>query len=241
MFEAVKIGGVWQIWNVTCDGSVIVENGHRNMGFFERYDVKKVKALINALKKVKPVFSLSRDFSKITLNSDLKQDPDEFHVFDYLQLQEVGIDINIYLQAVDFRLGSFVVFNRKIFTAERLADELDTYPGHPFLIRYLKGQKPAPIELADTFKVVIPSEDVVKNKLLENARESWNSDYRECDEQELEELGLQWDESEGEFPGKFSTFDEYFKNSELEEQIVDYINIYCYPDLDLKIPILGQE
>jgi hypothetical protein len=236
MFEVVKIGGVWQIWNVTCDGSIIVENGHRNMGFFERYGGKEVEALINALKAIKPIFSLGNDFSKITLDSDLKQDPDGFHVFDYLQLQEAGIDINIYIQAIDFRLGSFVVFNRKIFTTERLADELDTYPGHQFQIRYLKGQKPAPIEPADTFKVIIPSEDDVKNKLLESARESWNSDYGKCDRQELDEIILQWDDSEGEFPGNFSTFDEYLKNSDLEEQIDNYINIYCYPDLDLKIP-----
>lgn len=240
MFEAVKIGGIWQIWNVACDGSIIVENGHRNMGFFERYNSKEVEALINILKKIKPVFSLATDFSKITLDSDLKRDPDEFHVFDYMQFQEASIDIRVHLQAVDFRLGSFVVFNRKIFTAERLADELDTYPGHLFLIRYLEDQNPAPIEPADTFKIIIPSEEEVKNKLLESARESWNSDYGECDKEELDEMRLQWDESEGEFPGNFSTFGEYLKNSKLEEQIDDYTNIYCYPDLDLKIPILGQ-
>jgi len=240
MFKAAKIGGVWQIWNVTCDGSIIVENGHRNMGFFERYDVKKVEALINALKKTKPVFSLSKNFSKIILNSDLKQDPVGSHVFDYLQLQEAGIDIGVPLQAIDSRLGSFVVSNRKIFTAERLADELDTYPGHLFLIRYLKGQKPAPMKSSETFEIIIPQRDDVKNELLESAQESWNTDYGECHEQELDEMRLQWDDSEGEFPGNFSTFDEYLKNSDLEEQIDNYIDTYCYPELDLKISTLGQ-
>jgi hypothetical protein len=236
MFKVAKIGGVWQIWNMTCDGSIIVGNGHRNMGFFERYDGKKVKALINALETIKPIFSLNKDLSKIILESDLKQNPKGFHVFDYVQLQEAGIDISIYIQSIDFRLGSFVVFDGNLFTAERIADELDTYPGHPFLIRYLNGQKPAPIEPSETFEVIIPSLDDVKNKLLESARESWDSDYKQCELHELGEMRLQWDDDEGEFPGNFSTFDEYLENSNLEEQINDYINRYCYPDLELKIP-----
>lgn len=205
MFETVKIGGVWQIWNVTCDGSIIVENGHRNMGFFEKPTIKEVKVLINALKAIKPVFSLSTDLSKIILDSGLKKDSKGFHVFDYAQLQEAGIDITDYIQLIDFRLGSFVVFKKSIFTAERIADELDTYPGHPFLMRDLMGQKPAPIEPTGTLAVIIPSREDVKTKLLESARESWDSDYKQCDQHEL------------------------------EKQVENYIDTYCYPDLDLKI------
>lgn len=205
MFETAKIGGIWQIWNVTCDKSIIIENGHRNFGFFERPAGKKVKALISLLKTIEPVFSLSVDFSRIALDSDLKQSSDGFHVFDYVQLQEASIDISDYVQITDFRLGSFVVFEKRIFTAERIADELDTYPGRPFLIRHLRGQNPAPIEPAQIFEVVIPSREDVKTKLLETARESWYSDYKQPNQHQL------------------------------EEQIENYISTFCYPDLDLKI------
>lgn len=84
MFGTIKIGGIWQIWNVTCDRSVIVENGHRNMGFFRVPAGKKGKELIYALEVIKPVFSLSRDFSKVVLDLDLRQHPEGFHVFDYV-------------------------------------------------------------------------------------------------------------------------------------------------------------
>ena len=199
MFGIAKLGGIWQIWNVTCDRSIIVENGHRNMGFFEKLAGKKAKALVDVLKTIKPAFSLRADFSKIVLDSGLEQNPKGFHVFDYLQLQEAGIDINDYVQFVDFRLGSFVIFKRKIFAAERIVDELDTYPGHPFLIRDLEGQ-------INTFELAIPSRKEAKTKLLELIRETRNSQIE------------QWDQPE------------------LEEQIKDYIDTYCYPDLDLKIP-----
>lgn len=236
MFKVAKFGGIWQIWNVTCDRSIIVENGHRNMGFLKKYDGRRLKALISALEAIKPILSFSKDFSKITLNSDLKRNPKGFHVFDYAQLQEVGIDINVYIQVIDFRLGSFVVFNRNLFIAERLADELDTFPGRIFLIRRLEGQNPAPIEPSETFEVTIPFPSDVKSKLLENVRKSWNSDYEQCDPHELGRMRLQWNNSKGEFPGNFATFDEYLENSNLEERINNYIDSYCYPDLKLKIP-----
>jgi hypothetical protein len=210
-FQTVKIGGIWQVWNVTCDGSIIVENGHRNMGFFKIPSGKKVKALINDLKAVKPVFSLSTDSSKVVLDSDLAQEPNGFHVFDYMQLQEAGIDINTYVQGIDFRLGSFVIFKRKIFTAERIADELDTYLGEPFLVRTLINGTPAPIEPTDIFEVIIPSEEDVKIKLLESFREYWCDEDQQCDQ------------------------------NELEEEVEDYIAIYCYPDLNLKIPLCWDE
>jgi len=237
MFKIAKIGGIWQIWNVTCDRSIIVENGHRNMGFLKKYDGRKLKALLSALETIKPIFSFTKDFSKITLDSDLKRSPKGFHVFDYAQLQEVGININVYIQVIDFRLGSFVIFNRNLFIAERLADELDTFPGYTFLIRHLEGQKPVPVEPSEIFEVTIPFPGDVKSKLLENARKSWNGNYKRCDSHGLGGTRLQRDNSESEkFPENFGTFDEYLENSNLEEQINDYIDSYCYPDLKLKIP-----
>lgn len=206
MFTIAKIGGIWQIWNVTCDGSIIVENAHRNMGFLQKHAGKRVRALVNALKSMKPAFSLSTDFSRAVLDSNLEKDTDGFHVFDYAQLDDAGIDINSFVDVTDFRLGSFVVFEGNIFTADRIADELDVYPGHPFLRRHLKGQKPAMIDLTETSEIGIPSRKDVKNKLLEIARESWCSDYKQCDQYKL------------------------------EEEIGNYIDTFCYPDLDLKIP-----
>lgn len=206
MFGTIKIGGIWQIWNVTCDGSIIVENIHRNMGFFKKPACKKVKALIHTLKAIKPAFSLSKDFSEVVLDSNLEKDSNGFHVFDYVQLRDAGMDINSYIQVIDFRLGSFVVFTGNLFTAERIADELDAYPGRLFLIRHLRNRTPAPIELADILEVLIPSSEDVKTKLLEFVRESWDGDYKQCE------------------PHK------------LEEQVESYIDTYCYPDLDLKLP-----
>lgn len=207
MLEVVKIGGIWQIWNVTCDGSIIVENGHRNMGFFEKTPGEKLKEFVEALKAIKPVFSLNIDLLKIVIDSDLEQNPNGFHVFDYAQLQKANINIDDYVHVIDFRLGSFVISKRSIFTAERIADELDAYPGHPFLIRHLRGQTPAPVEPTETFKVIIPYPDDVKAKLLESSRESWYGDYGQRNKHKL------------------------------EEQVENYIDTYCYPDLDLKISI----
>ncbi len=207
MLRIVKLGGLWQIWNVTCDGSIIVENGHRNMGFFKKQASKKANALISILKVIKPVFSLSTDFSKVVLDLSLEQNPNGFHVFDYAQLQEASIDINVYLQVIDFRLGSFVVFKGYVFTAERIVDELDTYPGHPFLMRHLRGQTPSPIEPTECFEVIIPSREDVKTELLESSSESRYGDYKQCDQHQL------------------------------EEQVENYIDTYCYPDLDLKIAV----
>ncbi|GEM_PF-6781968 len=97
MIQVVKIGGIWQIWNVACDGSIVVENGHRNMGFFKAPTRNRVNALVSALKSIQPVFSLSMDFSRVVLDSSLEQHPNGFHVFDYVQLQEAGIDIGAYV------------------------------------------------------------------------------------------------------------------------------------------------
>lgn len=205
MFEIVKLGGVWQIWNVTCDGSMIVENAHRNMGFLGKHAGRGAKALLNALRAIKPAFSLGTDFSSVVLDSNLEQDANGFHVFDYAQLNDAGIDIGAYVAVIDFRLGSFVVFRGNIFMAERIADELDTYPGNPFLIRDLKGQKPAPIEPADIFKIIIPSPDTVRSKLLEYAQESSYGGYEQPNLHNLEE-------------------------------VENYVDTYCYPDLALKIP-----
>lgn len=207
MLETLKIGGIWQMWNVACDGSIIVENWHRNMGFFKNYASKEVKTLVNALKSIKPVFSLSADFSTVVLDLDLQRAPSAFHVFDYVRLQDTGIDIRAYFQVTDLRLGSFVVFQGRIFTAERIADELDTYPGHPFLPRHLIGQKPAPIESKEIMKIIIPSREDVKSMLLQAARQSC---YGEPEESERHKL---------------------------EEEVEEYLDIYCYPDLHLKIPV----
>lgn len=207
MFQIVKIGGIWQIWNVTCDGSIIVENGHRNMGFWGEPADRRAKALVKALKSIEPAFSLSTDFSRVVLDSNLERNPSGFHVFDYAQLQDAGIDIRVYVRVADFRLGSFVVFKRNVYTAERIADELDTYPGHPFLTRQLEGQRPAPIELTKTCQIIIPSREDVKNKLLEATRETLHREYKRSDQHEL------------------------------EEEVDNYIDNYCYPDLALKIPV----
>lgn len=205
MFETVKLGGIWQIWNVTCDGSIVVENWHRNMGFFKSPTDEKVRAFISILKAIKPVLSLSTDFSKVVLNSDLKRHPKGFHVFDYVQIQEAGIDINAFLLVSDFRLGSFVVFKGNIFTPQRIVDELDTYPGRPWLKRHLRGQEPAPVEAKDVLEIVIPFRKDVKNNLLKAADESG------CDDEQPDMHVLQG-------------------------QVEHYIDTYCYPDLDLKIP-----
>lgn len=206
MLGIVKIGGLWQIWNITCDGSIIVENVHRNMAFFKRPLGKKTRVLVNSLKPIKPVFSLSKDFSRVVLDSDLEQDPSGLHVFDYEQLYDAGIDIKAYLEVIDFRLGSFVVYAGKIFTAERVADELDDYPGRPFIIRHLEGRRPAPIEPADIFDISVPPREDARTKLLEGFEESLGDEYTQIDPHEL------------------------------EGEIEDYIDTYCYPDLDLKIP-----
>lgn len=207
MFEKVKFSGPWQVWNVTCDGSIIVENFHRNMGFFRRQIGREAKAsLLNALKTIKPAFSLSEGPARVVLGSDLEQDPDGFHVFDYVQLDEANIDIKAHVQVIDFRLGSFVVFAKRIFTAERIADELDTYPGRPFLIRYLKDGVPVPIKPENIFGIVVPSDKDVRGELQQDAYESLRDEPGEC------------------------------KPHELEAQVDNYIDTYCYPDLDLKLP-----
>jgi hypothetical protein len=198
MFRIAKVGGIWQIWNVTCDGSIIVENGHRNMGFFERSAGKKAKILTSLLRPVNPVFSLSTNPLGIIFDLDLARAPNGFHVFDYTQLQKAGIDINDYVQINDFRLGSFVVSKGIIFAAERIADELDAYPGRPFLVRDLEGQ-------IKTFKLAIPSRKEAKIKLLEIVQETMGGQSEQQNQHEL------------------------------EEQIRDYIETFCYPDLDLKI------
>ncbi len=206
MSERLQLKSIWQVWNVTCDGSIIVGNGHRNMGFFRRPIGRKAKTLMHLLKATKPAFSLGEEEAKVVLDSDLRQDPVGFHVFDYMQLNDANIDIKTYLGVIDLRLGSFVIFAGNIFTAERIADELDTYPGRPFLARYLKGAIPAPVEPSDVFEILVPSDEDVKHELLQDAKESLDGDYE------------QWEPNE------------------LEKQIEDYIDTYCYPDLDLKIP-----
>lgn len=229
------------MWNVTCDGSIIVENCHRNTAFLERHCHKKAKALIKVLKAFKPIFSLSRDFSKVTLDSDLQRDPEGLHVFDYTQLHKAHIDVGLYIQVVDFRPGSFVVFNGSIFTGGRVLDELDTYPGNAFLVRCLKNDKAEPIDVSKIFEIRIPCSHDVEGKFLEGARERWEMEYIKLDKDELERKRAEWDDHDGEFPGKFRSFDEYLKNSNLKEQINDYIRTYCYPDVELKIPVPGNK
>lgn len=205
VFEYLKIGGVWQAWNVTCDGSIIVENCHRNMGFFKTLVRREAKALINVLKGIRPAFSLNEDFTKVVLDSDLEKNPQRFHAFDYLQLQEASININNYVRGIDFRPGSLVVFKGNIFTGVRIVDELDTYPGRTFLYRQLKGQRPAPIDPTRILRVVIPSRREVKDELLDMNREFMNTEYEQC--------------------GKLA----------LRREIKEYIDVYCFPDLGLKI------
>ncbi len=98
MISLVKFGGLWQGWNVTCDGSIIVENGHRNMGFYELPSDSRTKLFIERLKFCKPVFSLSRDYSLVVSDSDLRINPNGFHVFDYAQLEDEKIDIRFYIE-----------------------------------------------------------------------------------------------------------------------------------------------
>lgn len=100
MLRVLKLGGVWQIWNVTCDRSIVVENCHRNMGFFRTLLCEEAKGLLNVLKSFRPAFSLSDDFTKVVLDSNLEKSPKGFHVFDYFQFQEAGIDINKYASRV---------------------------------------------------------------------------------------------------------------------------------------------
>jgi hypothetical protein len=207
VFEFLKIGGVWQAWNVTCDGSIIVENCHRNMGFFQALVGKEAKALIMVLKTIRPVFSLSLDFTKVVLDSDLRNNPKGFHVFDYLQLQEAGVDIRAYFWGVDFRLGSFVVYKEKVFTAVRILDELDTFPGRQFLCRHLEGEKPAPIDPKGILEIIIPSRRDVRNELLVMNHGFIGGEHKQYDRRKL------------------------------GEEIKDYIDVYCYPSLDLKIPV----
>jgi hypothetical protein len=145
------------------------------------------------------------------LDLDLAQEPNGFHIFDYMQLQKADIDIKAYMRGIDFRLGSFVVFKGKIFTAERIADELDTYPGEPFLVRSIIDGTPTPIEPMDISGVIIPSEEEIKIRLLESYREYCCDENQQCDQ------------------------------NELEEEVENYIGIYCYPDLDLKIPLCWDE
>jgi hypothetical protein len=207
MFQYLKVGGVWQAWNVTCDGSIIVENFHRNMGFFKTLVRREAKALINVLKGIRPAFSLNEDFTKVVLDSDLEKNPQRFHVFDYLQLQEERVDIGDYVRDIDFRLGSFVVYREVIFKAVRILDELDTFPGRQFLCRHLEGQKPAPIDPKGIFEIVIPSRKDVRSELLVM--------------------------NQGFIGGKYQRYDQ----RKLREEIKDYVDTYCYPSLDLKIPV----
>jgi hypothetical protein len=205
VFKSLKIDGVWQAWNVTCDASIIVENCHRNMGFQKTLVGKEAKPLIKTLKTMSPAFSLNDSFTKVVLDSDLVKSPKGFHVFDYLQLQEAGIDINNYVRGIDFRPGSFVVFKGNIFTGIRIVDELDTYPGRTFLYRQLKGQRPDRIEPTRVFQVITPSRREVENELLDMNREFMGTEYEQCD------------------------------RLALRREIKDYIDVYCYPNLDLKI------
>jgi hypothetical protein len=207
VFEYLKLGGVWQAWNVTCDGSIIVENCHRNMGFFKTLVGREAKALIKVLKRIKPAFSLSKDFTRVVLDSDLEKNPRGFHAFDYLQLWEAGVDINNYVWGVDFRLGSFVVCKGIIFTAVRIVDELDTYPGRQFLCRHLEGQVPAPVDPKSILEIVVPSRKDVRNELLEMNREFMGGKYKRYDQRKL------------------------------EEEIKAYVDVYCQPSLDLKIHV----
>jgi hypothetical protein len=207
VFEYLKICGVWQAWNVTCDGSIIVENFHRNMGFFKMLVGKEAKGLVRRLKTIRPVFSLSWDFTNVVLDAGLEDNPQWFHVFDYLQLQEAGVDISNYVWGIDFRLGSFVVYKGRIFAAVRILDELDTFPGRQFLCRHLEGQKPAPIDPKGIFEIVVPSrKDVISELLVMN---------------------------KGFMGGKYQRYD----RRKLWKEIEDYVDTYCYPDLDLKIPV----
>lgn len=100
-----------------------------------------------------------------------------------------------------------MVFKRRVYTGIRIVDELDTYPGRPFLYRYLKRQSPALIEPTNICKITVPSRRMAIHELIKMNQELANRRHGESNLRAL------------------------------KRRIENYVDVYCFPQLDLKIPL----